>query len=126
MCRPSPPGRSPQDRTPHLQHEPVPGLGDTLVFPLVVIGWGAVVLIPHQHLLQEEVGCELQGQEGHRGVSAPAPWEVQVFFVEPVALHTEHSLGGKLSSESLSSFGWGCFGFPYKKKSRYDWGREVV
>lgn len=41
-----------------LEHEPVPGLGNTVVFPFVVVGWGAVVLIPHQHLLQEEVGCE--------------------------------------------------------------------
>lgn len=41
-----------------LQHEPVPGSGDTIVFPLIVIGWRAVVLISHQHLLQEEVGCE--------------------------------------------------------------------
>lgn len=45
-------------------------------------------------------------------------------FVEPVAL-IEHRLGGKLNPGALRSFGWGCFGFPYKKKSLLDWGREV-
>lgn len=59
MCSRSPQGRSPQDHTPYLEHEPIPGLGDTVVLPFIIIGWGAVVLISFQHLLQEEVGCEL-------------------------------------------------------------------
>lgn len=57
---------SPQSHAAYLEHEPVPGLGHAVVLPFVVIGWGAVVLIPHQHLLQEEVGCELQGQGRHK------------------------------------------------------------
>lgn len=47
----------------YLEHEPVPGLGDPIVFPLVIVAWRTVVLVPLQHLLQEEVGCELQWEE---------------------------------------------------------------
>lgn len=54
---------SPQDCRHYLEHEPVPGLGDSFVFPLVVIVWRTVVLVPLQHLLQEEVGCELLWEE---------------------------------------------------------------
>lgn len=54
---------SPQDCRLYLEHEPVPGLGDSIVFPLVIIVWRTVVLVPLQHLLQEEVGCELLWEE---------------------------------------------------------------
>lgn len=92
---------SPQSHTAYLQHEPIPGLGNAVVFPFVVVGWGAVVLIPHQHLLQEEVGCELQGQGGHKREHQHAcsherqrPWQ-----------------GWREAKlKTPGTFGWGCFG----------------
>ena len=47
----------------YLEHKSVPGLGDSIVFPLVIIVWRTVVLVSLQHLLQEEVGCELWREE---------------------------------------------------------------
>lgn len=54
---------SPHDQRCYLEHEPVPGFGDSIVFPPLVVVWRAVVLVPLQHLLQEEVGCELRSEE---------------------------------------------------------------
>lgn len=57
---------SPHGHGHYLEHKPVPGFGDSIVFPLVIIVWRAVVLVPLQHLLQEEVGRELGREEATR------------------------------------------------------------
>lgn len=95
----------PQDHTPYLQHEPIPGLGHAGVFPLIIIGWGAVVLIPHQHLLQEEVGCELQGLgKTQEGASAHLLPRKATSSAEPVVEDTEHPLGERLNSGTEHSW----------------------
>lgn len=63
---------SPQGCRHYLEHESVPSLGDSIIFPLVIIVWRAIVLVPLQHLLQEEVGRELWWEETTKGELARA------------------------------------------------------